>query len=164
MVKKTSQRVDDDDYDSYIEPTGDETMPTRGSNNKPLAVNKNKLNVPNTPPNAKRSSSMPAFKTNDEQSLDSDTQKALLKTFELFYEQESETMLEALEQSRDEIKNSMLDLCTEQEKYKEELVKASEGKYNFKRKKENAIPLSEYLRRKRGLPPRAVTSSPYCKY
>lgn len=161
MVKKTSRRDDDDNYDSYIEPTGDETM-----NAKPLAANKNKLNVPSTPPNAKRSSSMPAFKTNnsnnaDEQSIDSDTQKALLKTFELFYEQESETMLEALEQSRDEIKNSMLDLCTEQEKYKEELVRASEGKYNFKRKKENAIPLSEYLRRKRGLPPRAVTSSPY---
>lgn len=95
--------------------------------------------------------------------LDFETQKALLRTFELFYEQESETMLDALEESRDEIKNSMLELCNEQERYKEELVKASEGKYTFKRKKENSIPLSEYLRRKRGLDSRITSAAPYCK-
>lgn len=108
----------------------------------------------------------PVSETNSEGSsaiegLDFETQKALLRTFELFYEQESETMLDALEESRDEIKNSMLELCNEQERYKEELVKASEGKYTFKRKKENSIPLSEYLRRKRGLDSRMTSAAPY---
>lgn len=82
--------------------------------------------------------------------IDVDTQMVLMKTFENFYDQESEAMITVLEESREEIKNSMLDLFYEQEKFKEELVKASEGKYDFKRKKENAIPLAEYLRRKRG--------------
>ncbi|CAF0756565.1 unnamed protein product [Brachionus calyciflorus] len=84
-------------------------------------------------------------------SLDTDTQTVLLKTFETFYEQESEAMITALEESREEIKNSMLDLFYEQEHFKEELVKASEGRYTFKRKKENLIPLAEHLRRKKGL-------------
>lgn len=83
-------------------------------------------------------------------SVDLDTQMVLMKTFENFYDQESEAMITVLEQSREDIKNSMLDLFYEQEQFKEELNKASEGKYNFKRKKENSIPLAEYLRRKRG--------------
>lgn len=117
------------------------------------------------------------MESNMVESLDSDTQKTLLKTFEMFYEQESELMLAALEESRDEIKNSMLDLVDEQERYKEELFRASEGKYDIRRKKgrlyylllfitelhlvyyiynniENSVPLSEYLRKKRGLPSR----------
>lgn len=53
----------------------------------------------------------------------------------MFYEQESEIMIAALEESREEIKNSMMELFYEQEHYKDELVKASEGKYTFKRKK-----------------------------
>jgi flagellar basal body-associated protein FliL len=134
---------DDDEYDNYIDPVQD-----TANNRRSLGANKNTLNVPPPPPPIKKSSSTGTFKQQQQKakmnqsigevdSLDVDTQKTLLKTFELFYEQESETMLEALEQSRDEIKNSMLDLCTEQEKYKEELVRASEGKYNFKRKKGN---------------------------
>ena len=91
--------------------------------------------------------------------LDASTQMALLKTFENFYEQESEAMITALEESREEIKNSMLDLFYEQEQFKEELVKASEGKYTFKRKKENLIPLAEYLRRKKGLSPNSSSAS-----
>ena len=75
------------------------------------------------------------MESNMVESLDSDTQKTLLKTFEMFYEQESELMLAALEESRDEIKNSMLDLVDEQERYKEELSRASEGKYDIRRKK-----------------------------
>ena len=67
--------------------------------------------------------------------LDLETQRALLRAFEMFYEQESEVMLNALEHSREEIKDSMVDLVTEQEKYKEELLKASEGRYTFERKK-----------------------------
>jgi hypothetical protein len=66
-----------------------------------------------------------------------DTQTMLLRTFENFYQQESETLINALEESRDDIKNSMLELCMEQEKYKEELMRISDGKYNFRRKKGN---------------------------
>lgn len=69
------------------------------------------------------------------ENLDTDTQQTLLRTFENFYEQESEIMIAALEESREELKNSMLDLCLEQDKYKEELSRVSEGKYESKRKK-----------------------------
>jgi hypothetical protein len=67
-------------------------------------------------------------------SLEKDTQETLLKTFEYFYEQESETMIQALSQSRDLIKHSMVDLVDEQDKMKEKLSKVSEGKYEYKRK------------------------------
>ena len=69
------------------------------------------------------------------ENFDVETQKALLKAFEMFYEQESEVMISALEHSREEIKDSMVDLVVEQDKYKEELQRASEGRYNFERKK-----------------------------
>lgn len=68
-------------------------------------------------------------------SLDDGTQKILLKAFEQFYEQESEIMISALNESREELKNSMLELCVEQDKYKDELLKVSEGKYEVKRRK-----------------------------
>jgi len=64
-----------------------------------------------------------------------ETQRTLMKTFELFYEQESEIMIAALEESREEIKNSVLELVDEQDKHKEALCRASEGKYNYRRKK-----------------------------
>lgn len=89
------------------------------------------------------------------ENLDEGTQNILLHAFEQFYEQESEVMIAALSESREQLKNSMLDLCVEQDRYKDELMKMTEGKFeNHNRKKENAIPLSEYLRRKRGLPPK----------
>jgi hypothetical protein len=66
--------------------------------------------------------------------LEKDTQETLLKTFEYFYEQESETMIQALSQSRDLIKCSMVDLVDEQDKMKEKLAKVSEGKYEYRRK------------------------------
>lgn len=91
--------------------------------------------------------------------VDLDTQMVLMKTFENFYDQESEAMITVLEESREDIKNSMLDLFYEQEQFKEELIKASEGKYSFKRKKENSIPLAEYLRRKRGISRNADSGS-----
>ena len=110
--------------------------------------------------------------------IESDTQTTLIRTFENFYQAESETLITTLEESRDEIKNSMLELCLEQERCKEELYRLSDGRYNFRRKRgklrngckckckwlnkqsfiypnlmflENSVPLSEYLRRKKGL-------------
>jgi hypothetical protein len=62
-------------------------------------------------------------------------QQDLMRTFDTFYEQESETMISTLEESREELKNSMLELCLEQDRYKEELARVSEGKYEFRRKK-----------------------------
>lgn len=118
--------------------------------------------------------------------LDNDTQHVLMKTFEAFYEQESESMIATLEESREELKNSMLDLCIDQDRYKEELVRVSGGKYEFKRKKgsysfkqcffsitfaylkfflfnyiENLIPLSDYLRKKKGLAMRYTSSKKF---
>ena len=66
--------------------------------------------------------------------LEKDTQETLLKTFEYFYEQESETMIHALSESRIMIKHSMVDLVDEQDRMKEKLHKVSEGKYEYKRK------------------------------
>lgn len=84
-------------------------------------------------------------------SNEGDTQTVLLKTFENFYQQESETLITTLEESRDEIKNSMLELCIEQEKCKDELNRMTNGKYSSRKKKDNSLTLSEYLRRKKGL-------------
>lgn len=68
------------------------------------------------------------------ESLEKDTQETLLKTFEYFYEQESETMIQALSNSRNLIKCSMVDLVDEQDKMKQKLNKISDGKYDSKRK------------------------------
>jgi vacuolar-type H+-ATPase subunit D/Vma8 len=60
---------------------------------------------------------------------------------------ESESMIKALEESREELKGSIVDFSEEQEKYKEELVKASEGKYSTTRRKgmQETIENSEYF-------------------
>lgn len=108
-----------------------------------------------------------------EQTLKMDTpeqmHEALIQTFEEFYNQESQTMIAAIEESRMELKNSVSELFEDQAKYKELLSKASQGRYVFKRRKgmlayltsfliaiyffilntENEIPLSEYMRRKK---------------
>ena len=60
-----------------------------------------------------------------------------MKTFEDFYRQESESMLGILSQSRNEIKDSMVDLMEEQHEHKEELNKVTEGRYSNVRKKGN---------------------------
>jgi hypothetical protein len=73
--------------------------------------------------------------------FEGDTQTVLLKTFENFYQQESETLITTLEESRDDIKNSMLELCLEQERCKEELYRLSDGRYNHRRKKGNSFAL-----------------------
>jgi hypothetical protein len=65
------------------------------------------------------------------------TQALLLKTFDQFYEQESESMLNILAQSREEIKDSMLDLVEEQSEFKKELNKVTDGRYSASRKKGN---------------------------
>lgn len=91
--------------------------------------------------------------------LNRETQQILLKTFEDFYRQESESMLGILSQSRNEIKDSMVDLMEEQHEHKEELNKVTEGRYSNVRKKENSIPLAVYLRRKRGDTPGSSTTA-----
>ena len=68
------------------------------------------------------------------ENMERETQETLLRTFEFFYEQESEIMISALAESRNFIKHSMIDLVEEQDKMKEELSKVSEGKYEFKRR------------------------------
>ena len=68
------------------------------------------------------------------ETMERETQETLLKTFEYFYEQESEIMISALAESRNFIKHSMIDLVEEQDKMKEELSKVSDGKYEFKRR------------------------------
>jgi hypothetical protein len=82
--------------------------------------------------------------------FEGDTQTVLLRTFENFYQQESETLITTLEESRDDIKNSMLELCLEQERCKEELYRLSDGRYNFRRKKGkfNYFPNNIYKTRK----------------
>jgi len=68
------------------------------------------------------------------ENLEKETQETLLKTFEYFYEQESETMIQALSNSRSLIKDSMIELVDEQEKMKAKLSKISDGKYECRRK------------------------------
>jgi hypothetical protein len=61
--------------------------------------------------------------------------ETLIQTFEKFYTQESQSMISAIEKSREEMKDSVVEFFEEQLKYKEQLVKASEGRYTFKRRK-----------------------------
>ena len=63
------------------------------------------------------------------------THQTLVQTFEKFYTQESHAMIAAIEESRAEMKNSVLEFFEEQEKYKEQLLKASKGRYVVKRRK-----------------------------
>jgi hypothetical protein len=86
--------------------------------------------------------------------------KLIANTFEYleFYKQESETMLSILGSSRNQIKDSVLELINEQVRHKEELTKVTEGKYTYNRKKENSTPLSVYMRRKRGNTPGSSSS------
>jgi hypothetical protein len=67
--------------------------------------------------------------------VNAETQRSLLNTIETFYIKESEDMLDALMASREEITHSMVQLSDEQDRYKDELLRASEGKYDFRRKK-----------------------------
>jgi hypothetical protein len=105
-------RNDDDDYDDHV-----------GQRRAATASSSRRMNQGG---NSARPTS--AF-------TEGDTQTVLLKTFEHFYQQESETLITTLEESRDDIKNSMLELCLEQERCKEELYRLSDGRYNFRRKK-----------------------------
>lgn len=61
--------------------------------------------------------------------------ETLIRTFEQFYAKESENMIAAIEQSREEMRESIVEFFDEQSKYKEELEKASQGRYEFKRRK-----------------------------
>jgi hypothetical protein len=67
--------------------------------------------------------------------LNIETQAILLKTFENFYKHESETMISIISKSRNDIKDSVLDLINDQVKHKEELNTLTEGKYSYNRKK-----------------------------
>ena len=67
--------------------------------------------------------------------LNIETQEILLKTFENFYKHESETMISIISKSRNDIKDSVLDLINDQVKHKEELNTLTEGKYSYNRKK-----------------------------
>jgi len=67
--------------------------------------------------------------------LNIETQRILMKTFDEFYKQESETMLNILALSREGIKDTVVDLIEEQADYKTELSKVSDGKYTNARKK-----------------------------
>lgn len=92
------------------------------------------------------------------ETMEKSTQETLLKTFEYFYDQESDTVITALSESRGMIQGSMLGLVEEQVTLKDKLCEASDGKYDNRRKIENSIPLAEYLRKKRGLPSLVVTT------
>lgn len=93
--------------------------------------------------------------------LNIETQRVLLKTFDDFYRQESMSMLEILAKSREEIKDSALDLIDEQTGFKDELTKVTEGRYTTTRKPENSVPLSVYIRRKRGDTPLELDEPEY---
>lgn len=70
-----------------------------------------------------------------QEELNLETQRILMRTFDEFYKQESETMLNILAMSRDGIKDTVVDLIEEQAEFKNELSRVSEGKYNNARKK-----------------------------
>lgn len=63
-----------------------------------------------------------------------ETQKILHDTFDNFYEKESEVMINMIEESRDEIKNSMMDLILEQQSLKDDLERISNGRYGKNKK------------------------------
>lgn len=82
------------------------------------------------------------------ENLDEDTQHILLRAFEDFYAQESEVMISALNESREELKNSMLELCVEQDKYKDELMRVSAGKFENSHRKKGILILVKEIKSK----------------
>ncbi len=73
----------------------------------------------------------------DEDNVTTETEQALLRAFEVFFARESEIILSTLEESRENIRNTVVDLVSEQDKHKEELFRATDGKYDSRRKKGN---------------------------
>ena len=59
----------------------------------------------------------------------------LVETFEKLYTQESQCLIEAIENSRKEMKDSLMEIFEEQSNYKKQLYDASDGRYNITRKK-----------------------------
>ncbi len=66
--------------------------------------------------------------------LSRDTQKILHETFDNFYEKESETMINMIEESRDDIKNSVVELMREQQTLKDDLNRLTNGRYSQAKK------------------------------
>lgn len=66
--------------------------------------------------------------------ISKETQKILHETFDNFYERESEVMINMIEESRDDIKNSVVELMREQQSLKEDLTRLSNGKYGKTKK------------------------------
>ena len=64
-----------------------------------------------------------------------ETEQALLRAFDVFFARESEMILNTLEESRENIRNTVVDLVSEQDKHKEDLFRATDGKYDSRRKK-----------------------------
>ncbi len=70
-----------------------------------------------------------------DENVSSETEQALLRAFDVFFARESEMILSTLEESREKIRSTVVDLVSEQEQHKEELFKATDGKYDSRRKK-----------------------------
>lgn len=69
------------------------------------------------------------MKPQKDDKLSKETQKILHETFDTFYEKESETMINMIEESRDDIKNSVVDLMREQQNLKDDLNRLTNGRY-----------------------------------
>ena len=69
------------------------------------------------------------MKPQKDDKLSRETQKILHETFDNFYELESETMINMIEESRDDIKNSVVDLMREQQSLKDDLNRLTNGRY-----------------------------------
>lgn len=80
-----------------------------------------------------------------------ETEECLLQTFQVFFSKESTMIMEALAESREDMKTTIPELVRSQEKAKDEIEKMSDGKYFGQRQPENSIPLAEYIRKKRNL-------------
>ena len=67
--------------------------------------------------------------------MNKDTEQALMMAFEKFFMRESELVMATLQSTRTDIKDSVYELVEEQDKCKEELSKATDGKYDCGRRK-----------------------------
>ncbi|CAF0863630.1 unnamed protein product [Didymodactylos carnosus] len=81
--------------------------------------------------------------------LQPESQEMVLRAFEVFHQQNIESAITVMNESRDLLRQTMEEFTQEQEEYRRQLEDMTKNRNNPKRRKENAVPLAVYMKQKR---------------
>ncbi|CAF0761917.1 unnamed protein product [Didymodactylos carnosus] len=81
--------------------------------------------------------------------LQPESQEMILRAFEVFHQQNIESAMTAIDESRNLLRETMEEFTQEQEDYRRQLEDIGKNRHINKRRRENAIPLAIYMKQKR---------------